>query len=217
MYGRLNIGYFKSLVKNINHLSLGNSVKAQLKNKGNGFVYINRNSTLFLKPAGTLQVQNAASFHFNEYWWHKDNFPGMLSIHEHATLQVTGEFKIYSGTRLVVNKNARLVLGSGYINHSLNLNCFERIEIGRDVAISENVTIRDSDDHQILVAGHQPTLPITIGNHVWIGMNVTILKGVTIGDGAIIAAGAVVNKNIPARCLAGGVPARVLKENVAWE
>jgi acetyltransferase-like isoleucine patch superfamily enzyme len=61
------------------------------------------------------------------------------------------------------------------------------------------------------------TQPIHIGNHVWIGMNVTILKGVQIGDGAIIAAGAVVTRNIPARCLAGGVPARVLKENITWE
>ena len=51
----------------------------------------------------------------------------------------------------------------------------------------------------------------------WIGMGATILSGVTIGDGAIIAAGSVVNKDVPANALVGGVPARVLRENVVWK
>ena len=58
---------------------------------------------------------------------------------------------------------------------------------------------------------------IKIGNHVWIGANVTILKGVSIGDGSIVAAGSVVTKSIPEACLAAGVPAKVIKENVQWK
>ena len=54
--------------------------------------------------------------------------------------------------------------------------------------------------------------PVTIGNDVWIGANVTILPGVTIGNNVIIAAGAVVTKNIPDNVIAGGVPAKVIKE-----
>ncbi len=46
---------------------------------------------------------------------------------------------------------------------------------------------------------------------------VTILNGVTIGDGAVIAAGALVTQDVPAGCLAGGIPAKVIKENVEWE
>lgn len=76
--------------------------------------------------------------------------------------------------------------------------------------------IRDSDNHTIHYDGFEKSKPIIIGNHVWIGMRATILKGVTIGDGAIIAAGAVVTKDVPARCLVAGVPARVIKENIEW-
>jgi acetyltransferase-like isoleucine patch superfamily enzyme len=50
-----------------------------------------------------------------------------------------------------------------------------------------------------------------IGNDVWIGANAVILRGVTIGDGAVVAAGAVVNKDVPAYAIVGGVPAKVIK------
>ncbi len=53
---------------------------------------------------------------------------------------------------------------------------------------------------------------IVIGNDVWIGGNVTILPGVNIGDKAVIAAGAVVTKDVPDNTVAGGVPAKVIKE-----
>jgi acetyltransferase-like isoleucine patch superfamily enzyme len=52
---------------------------------------------------------------------------------------------------------------------------------------------------------------IVIGQNVWIGAHATILPGVTIGDGAIVAAGAVVTKDVPGNTIAGGVPARFIK------
>ena len=59
--------------------------------------------------------------------------------------------------------------------------------------------------------------PIHIGNHVWVGVRAIILKGVTIGDGAIIAAGSVVTRDVPANTLVGGVPAKIIKDNISWE
>lgn len=52
---------------------------------------------------------------------------------------------------------------------------------------------------------------INIGHDVYIGANVTILDGVSIGNGAVIAAGSVVNKDVPAYAVVGGVPIRLIK------
>ena len=51
-----------------------------------------------------------------------------------------------------------------------------------------------------------------VGNDVWIGQNVTVMPGVHIGDGAIIAANSVVAMDVPAYCVAGGNPCRVIRQ-----
>nr|WP_326185639.1 CatB-related O-acetyltransferase [uncultured Oscillibacter sp.] len=50
-----------------------------------------------------------------------------------------------------------------------------------------------------------------VGNDVWIGRNSVILPGVHIGDGAIVAAQSVVTRNVAPYTVAGGNPARFLK------
>lgn len=152
----------------------------------------------------------------NRHITKKDPFVGNIELYEQAEVTVQKTFFFHSGCDIMVFKNAKLSLGSGYINRYAKIRCYSTITIGHDVAISENVTIWDSDTHLIVGKEDVMTQPITIGNHVWIGANVTILKGVTIGDGAIIAAGAVVTKNIAPNCLAAGIPAKIIKENVAW-
>jgi acetyltransferase-like isoleucine patch superfamily enzyme len=147
-------------------------------------------------------------------WPGSQYYPSQLVMRKNAELIVNGRFTIYSGHNITINEGAVLVLGSGYINNDLDLACFDRIEIGDDVAISKSVTIRDSDNH--IFNGRKHSKPVKIGNHVWIGLNVIILKGVTIGDGAVVAAGALVNKDVPPRSLVGGVPAVILRSDVEW-
>jgi acetyltransferase-like isoleucine patch superfamily enzyme len=191
-------------------------LQIKVRRKLYGNIVFHRNTSFHKSKSSKILAENGL-LEINKKWCKADPFPTLLVLREHATLQVNGTFAIYSGARIYVNEYATLSLGSGYVNTDLNLSCFEKIEIGHDVAISENVTIRDSDNHEILNDNHQPTKPIKIGNHVWIGTSVTVLKGVTIGDGSIIAAGSLVNRDIPANSLAGGVPAKVLKTNIEWK
>jgi acetyltransferase-like isoleucine patch superfamily enzyme len=148
--------------------------------------------------------------------WDKGRyFPSQMVLRNNARLNIERSFKIYSDFQIWINDAAIVSLGSGYINNGLRMSCFQNIEIGHQVRISENVTIRDSDNHVIGQRIGKPS-SVKIGDHVWIGMNVTILKGVTIGNGAVVAAGAVVNRDIPDNCLAAGVPAQIKKTDITW-
>ena len=60
--------------------------------------------------------------------------------------------------------------------------------------------------------GAQYSLPVHIGENVWIGANVTVLPGATIGDNAVIGANSLVTKDIPANTVAYGSPCKVIRE-----
>lgn len=104
----------------------------------------------------------------------------------------------------------------------------ERITIDDYVNIGGDCVIMDSDAHNLdwrirdsgEMAGPKQTMdnatakcaPIHICSHVLIGTRCIILKGVTIGEGSVIAAGSVVTRDIPPHCIAGGNPAKVIKQ-----
>ena len=52
---------------------------------------------------------------------------------------------------------------------------------------------------------------ILIKRNTWIGAGATILPGVTVGENAIVAAGALVNRDVPANTIIGGVPAKIFR------
>lgn len=158
---------------------------------------------------------------FNKIWGNhyvkQCKFRGRITVKKDGRL-ISNGFRIYSGSVVSVQPNAILTFGkNGYMNNNGTIHCFNSITIGDDVCISENCTLRDSDNHEMLREGYTQSAPIVIGNHVWIGLNVTILKGVNIGDGCMIAAGSVVTKSFPPECLIGGVPAKILRENIRWK
>jgi acetyltransferase-like isoleucine patch superfamily enzyme len=106
--------------------------------------------------------------------------------------------------------------------------CQEEIAVGREVVISYQVTIADSDFHPRGVEqrrrdavasaprgnpADRPAVesrPVSIGDGAWIGIGAIILKGVQVGAGARIGAGAVVARDVPAGATVEGNPARVV-------
>ena len=53
-----------------------------------------------------------------------------------------------------------------------------------------------------------------IGNNVWVGTGARIIGPVTVGNNVMIGANAVVNKDVPDNTMVGGVPAKIIKENI---
>lgn len=94
------------------------------------------------------------------------------------------------------------------------------IIVGEDCMFSTNIELRTGDSHSILDATTRQRInyakDIMVKNHVWIGANAVILKGVTLGNHSIVGTGSLVTSDIPDNCIAAGIPAKVVKENIDW-
>lgn len=90
-------------------------------------------------------------------------------------------------------------------------------DIGDDVMLADGVQIlsggrehrRSENSNESHQDQPQEFRKVTIGHGAWIGTNAVIMAD--IGPGSIIGAGAVVTKPIPPRCVAVGIPAKVIK------
>jgi acetyltransferase-like isoleucine patch superfamily enzyme len=176
-------------------------------------LFIFRKASSLIHPTAKIRIKHA--FFMNKSYGRQINAKkGLFKLAENSDFQCS-DMVVYDGTTIAVHNNAKLQMGSGYINCNCEIRCFNSITIGENVAIAKEVIIRDSDSHK--VSNSVVTAPVVIGNHVWIGTRAMILKGVTIGDGAVVAAGAVVTKDVPPHSVVAGVPAKVVKENITWE
>ena len=82
--------------------------------------------------------------------------------------------------------------------------------IGDDVFIGPNATFSNdlyprSKQYPTQFSG------VTIHNGASIGANATLLPGITIGERAMVGAGAVVTKDVPARAVVVGNPAKIVR------
>jgi serine O-acetyltransferase len=78
-----------------------------------------------------------------------------------------------------------------------------RAHVGRNARVHSCVNIGEAD-------GKVPR----IGDNVYLGPGAKLFGDISVGDGAVIGANAVVNRDVPPRVMVGGVPARVIREDV---
>jgi maltose O-acetyltransferase len=110
---------------------------------------------------------------------------------------------------LMMNRSDLILSDDVMLSSRTTLSCTGGLSIGNRVMIGPGtVLITTSHDVQTKLPYARP---ISIEDNVWIAASVTVIGGVTIGHDSVIAAGAVVTRDIPPNCVAGGVPARVLK------
>lgn len=129
-----------------------------------------------------------------------------------------------SGAELwVENNNCELSIGERtFVGHHSHLACTEdgsKLIVGCNGMISSYVQVRTGDSHSIVdMEGNRinKAQSVMIGDHCWIGEGSKILKGVTLEGDDIVSTGAIVTKSFGRNVLLGGIPAKVLKENVKW-
>ncbi len=127
---------------------------------------------------------------------------------------------MHSPVKIRLQKSsATLTIGKQTRIHGSCITCYESISIGKRCLIAANCQIMDAGGHKISADCVEDRIknigfdskPVIIEDDVWIGLNVIILPGVTIGKGSVIAAGSVVSKDIEAMVIAGGIPAKKIR------
>lgn len=117
--------------------------------------------------------------------------------------------EIYIGAGSTIGKAFLAVAESG-----------SKISIGEDCMFSQDIHVVTTDSHSIIKLDSSERINLAknvlIGDHVWIARGVTINKGVTIESNSVIAGNFVVTKSVPCNCIAAGVPAKIVKNNINW-
>jgi acetyltransferase-like isoleucine patch superfamily enzyme len=134
---------------------------------------------------------------------------GRLILGRWLHLGVNTALRCHEGTLSVGDKS---VLG-----RDVSINCYLDVEVGAAALFADSVYVSDFD-HKFA----DLTTPIKdqgiaksrvrIEPDVWLGTKVTVSRGVLIGEGSVVGANAVVTRDLPAYCVAVGVPARVVKD-----
>jgi len=113
---------------------------------------------------------------------------------------------------------AKLSLGDNTsIAGSVVISAVRSVTLGRAVLLAKNVYISDhihayhQDEVPIKDQGVDRVAPVHIGDGAWLGQGVVVVPGVTIGPGSVVGANSVVTSSVPARSLAVGAPARVVR------
>ncbi len=110
---------------------------------------------------------------------------------------------------LHVDIHPAAVLGRGLlVDHATGVVIGETAVVGDSVSLLHHVTLGGSG------TGRGVRHP-RIGDGVLLGAGVCVLGPVTVGAGSKVGAGSVVVSDLPPRCVAVGVPARIVRTDVA--
>ena len=104
----------------------------------------------------------------------------------------------------------KVVLGNN-VKVQNNVSVYTGVTCGDDVFLGPSCVFTNVVNPRSAVSRKDRYLETHVGKGASIGANATIVCGHTVGEYAMIGAGAVVTKDIPDYCVAGGVPAYIIR------
>lgn len=111
-----------------------------------------------------------------------------------------------------------IVIGDNtYIGHGATLSCANKLILGSDVTIGDNVYISDNshgyeDVTRNIYKQKLKVGTIKIGDRSWIGKNAVIAHNVEIGEHSVVGANSFVGKSVPPFTVVSGNPAVPIKK-----
>lgn len=119
---------------------------------------------------------------------------------------------------VLFSKGSNISIGEhSLINRYVMLDDRAELTIGSFVMVAAGVTIETHthpfDDFSLPIAyGGRQGLAVTVGDNSVLGYNTVLMAGTSVGYRCIIGANSVVTKDIPDYTVAGGVPAKTIKQ-----
>lgn len=126
------------------------------------------------------------------------------------------------GSNIITRKEGIIEFGKNFrISGNFSVCSLSKIEIRNNLSCSWNVSIYDTDFHEIEDMETGIVLPMTrniiIGDNCWLCQQATLLKGVRLPNWSIVGGCSLVNKDYtdyPLHTLFAGVPAKALKKKI---
>jgi UDP-2-acetamido-3-amino-2,3-dideoxy-glucuronate N-acetyltransferase len=127
--------------------------------------------------------------------------------------EIGDETKI--GTFVEIQKGAKVGRRVKISSHTFiceGVSIEDHVFVGHGVTfINDRYPRATTAQGELQTAENWQVVPIVVRRGASIGSGSTILCGVEIGEGAVVGAGSVVTKDVPARTIVAGNPARVLR------
>jgi acetyltransferase-like isoleucine patch superfamily enzyme len=153
---------------------------------------------------------------------------GIAFIHPHVQFEIAKGAVVRLGRWSWIGRGCKIRAHEGEVEigaktalgQECTISAFRHISIGRECVIADRVMLIDFD-HNIAEVERPIRLQgiykrdVRVGHNCWLGYGACVLRGVTIGDNAVLGTYAVATKDIAANTVAGGLPARVLRERDA--
>ena len=211
-----------SSLKKISKISVWKFIKYNyltkgIKRKKGAYILPFKNAILEMEENAELVLEGRMRFGINKLNGSKAET--LVRIQKNAKWIAHGEAWLFFDTFIDVHPGAVFETGFFSMNGGSVIVVGKRIEFGHNVMIGRDVTIYDSDFHQILNDHGEPSnfsSEVKIGNDVWLTNKIMVLKGVTIGDGVLVSAMTLIRKDVPAHALVAGIPGKVIKDSVHW-
>lgn len=142
----------------------------------------------------------------------------LLEALDEGRLRIGEGTLLEPGCWLTLAADAEIEIGAGcFLNRGTMIAARRRVRIGDHTMFANGCFVGDAehrfDDPEMPITwqGFTSKGPVEIGANCWFGVNCAVTSGVSVGERCVIGSNSVVTRDLPARHICAGAPARPIR------